>query len=174
MKFTWKKYSGHENVDVTIWMLTTTNSHLLIDCNGGSAIIVATYQFRTLSVPLRRFWSIFSSASSSFLSLSYNANHSSSASGSSAYASCVPSSRVWRTFDFQLVIFHLRDFRIRTGGQTEVVRSHFLINVYANYKCWPKKNCFHPHTTKTTSLRRCFCCSVSVIALFSLMLMSGF
>lgn len=44
------------------------NKPTLVDCNNGSAIIVATYQFRTFSVPLRHFWSIFSSASSSFLS----------------------------------------------------------------------------------------------------------
>ena len=43
------------------------NSKLaLVDSNNGSKIIVATYQSRTFSAPLRRFWSVFSSASSSF------------------------------------------------------------------------------------------------------------
>lgn len=33
------------------------------------------------------------------------------------------------------------------------VRSHFLINVYADYKFQPNKNCFNRHTKETTRLR---------------------
>ena len=55
--------------------------------------------------------------------------------------------RVQRTFNFQLIIFRFWDFRIWTGGQNEVVRCHFLINVYADNKCRPNKNCFHQHTS---------------------------
>ena len=130
-----------------------SNKFALAESNNGREITVATYQSRSFSAPFRRFWSVFSRASSSFLCCSYNSSLFSSASGSSANASYVSSSViadhrawVWRTLIFQFVIFHSWDFWICTGGQTEVVRGHFLINVYADYNCQPNKS------------RRLLCC----------------